>query len=85
MSQAYYSSSIKAFLLEHTDSIKGKLDKGSTQHVQIWTIQFDSWESSIEILKKQKFERKAKKIEIKKCYLCSKYIDGEMFKHIFNF
>ena len=52
MSQAYYSSSIKAFLLEHTDSIKGKLDKGSTQHVQIWTIQFDSWESSIEILKK---------------------------------
>ena len=26
-----------------------------------------------------------KKIEIKKCFLCSKYIDGEMFKHIFNF
>ncbi len=53
MSQAYYSSSLKDFLSEPTDSIKGKLDKGSTQHVQIWTIQFDSWESSIEILKAQ--------------------------------
>ena len=26
-----------------------------------------------------------KKVEIKKCFLCSKYIDGEMFKYIFNF
>jgi hypothetical protein len=26
-----------------------------------------------------------KKVEIKKCLLCSKYIDGEMFKYIFNF
>jgi hypothetical protein len=51
MSQAYYSNSVKKFLLESTDSIKGKLDKGATQHSQIWTIQFPSWESSIEILK----------------------------------
>ena len=53
MSQAYYSRTVKEFLSENTDSIKGKLDKGSTQHVQIWTVQFDSWESSIEILKTQ--------------------------------
>lgn len=52
MSQAYYSSSIKNFLLEALDSIKGKLDRGATQHSQMWTIQFTSWESSIEILKK---------------------------------
>lgn len=26
-----------------------------------------------------------KKVEIKKCFLCSKYIDGEMLKYIFNF
>jgi len=52
MSQAYYKSSVKNFLLESIDSIKGKLDKGITQHAQIWTVQFTSWESSIEILKK---------------------------------
>ena len=48
MSQA---NSVRDFLSESNNSIKGKLDKGATQHVRIWTIQFDSWESSIEILK----------------------------------
>lgn len=51
MSQAYYSNSVRNFLSESTDSIKGKLDTGSTQYVQMWTIQFTSWASSIEILK----------------------------------
>ena len=51
MSQAYYRNTVRGFLSDSTNSIKGWLDKGSTQHAQIWTIQFDSWENSIEILK----------------------------------
>ena len=53
MSQAYYRNRISSFISESTDSIKGKLDRGATQHAQLWTIQFTSWESSIEILKTQ--------------------------------
>jgi len=53
MSQAYYSSSVKDFLLENSDSIIGKLGKGATQFAQMWTVQSTSWESSIEILKNQ--------------------------------
>ncbi len=51
MSQAYYRNSVRGFLSDSNNFIKGNLDSGSTQHARIWTIQFDSWERSIEILK----------------------------------
>ncbi len=51
MTQAYYRNSVRGFLSDSNNFIKGTLDSGSTQHAQIWTIQFDSWERSIEILK----------------------------------
>ncbi len=53
MSQAYYSSKVRDFLQESNESIKIKLDDKSIQFSQLWTIQFTSWYSSIEILKKQ--------------------------------
>ncbi|PQJ10120.1 hypothetical protein CJD36_015600 [Flavipsychrobacter stenotrophus] len=53
MSQAYYGDNIKNLLLTETNSIKGLLHTGATEHPQMWTIQSTSWESSIDILKKQ--------------------------------
>ena len=53
MSQAYYSNTIKDFLQEPNESIKVKLDDRSVEFSQLWTVQFTSWYSCIEILKDQ--------------------------------
>ena len=51
MKQAYYSSSVKSFLLLKDEEIIGRLNLAGTAFASQWTITTTSWESSIQILK----------------------------------
>ncbi|WP_276502404.1 DUF2075 domain-containing protein [Terrimonas pollutisoli] len=52
MKQAYYRSSIEAFLQTNDEEIIGRLNLAGTTFASQWTITTNSWHSSIQIFKK---------------------------------
>jgi len=56
MKQAYYSSSVKSFLLLKNEEIIGRLNLAGTAFASQWTITTTSWESSIQLIKNSLYE-----------------------------